>query len=53
MPNKAVGVRPVSRIEHPLAVGQDGLGLAELNHGGGKQADAGMTVLLVVPLEEI
>jgi hypothetical protein len=30
--------------EHRLAVGQDGLGLAEANHGGGEQADARMPI---------
>ena len=32
---------------------QDGLGLAEMNHGRGQQADAGVAMLLVVPVEEL
>ena len=43
----------VSGVEHHLAVGQDGLGVAEMNHGRGQQADAGVAMLLVVPLEKL
>ena len=43
-PDEAVWMRLVSGIEHRLAVGQDGLGLAEMNHGRGQQTDAGMAV---------
>jgi len=46
-------VRQVSGIQHHLAVGQDGRGLAEVNHGGGEQADAGMTMLFVIPGEKL
>ena len=52
-PDEAVRVRLVSPIEHQLAVGQDGLGFAEVNHGRGEQADAGMTMLFVIPLEKL
>jgi hypothetical protein len=37
----------------PLAVGQDGLGLSKVNHGRGEQADAGMTMLFVIPGEKL
>jgi len=46
-------VRLVSGIEHQLAALQHALGLAEVNHGRGQQADARMTVFLVVPREEL
>ena len=42
-----------SGVEHHLAVCKDGLGLAEINHARGQQADARVAVLLVVPLEEL
>ena len=43
----------VSGIEHRLAAGQDGLGLPEVHHGWGEQANAGVAMLVVVPLEEL
>ena len=43
----------VSGVEHHLAVGQDGLGFPEVHHGRGQQADAGVAVLFVVPLEKL
>ena len=36
MPNEAVRVRSVSGIEHHLALSQDVLGLAKMNHGRGE-----------------
>jgi hypothetical protein len=52
-PNEAVRVRLVSRVEHHLAASQDGLALAEMDHGPGQQADAGVAMLLVVPVKEL
>jgi hypothetical protein len=49
----AVRVRLVSGIEDQLAAPQDALGLAEVNHRRGQQADARVAVLLVVPLKEL
>ena len=46
-------MRLVGGVEHHLAVGQDSLGLTEMNHGRRQQADAGVAMLLVVPLEEL
>ena len=43
----------ISGIKHHLAVGQDGLALAEMDHGRGQQADAGVAMLLVVPVKEL
>ena len=43
----------ISGIEHDLAVGQDGLGLPEMDHGRSEQANAGMAVLFVVPPEKL
>src|SRR5215831_15057355 len=34
-------------------MGQDGLGLPEMNHSGGQQADAGVAVLFVIPREKL
>ena len=53
LPLFLVRVRLVSGIEHHLAVCQDGLGVAEMNHGRGQHADAGVAMLLVVPLKEL
>jgi len=46
-------VRLVGRVEHRLTVGQDGLGLTEMDHSRGQQGGAGVAVLFVVPLEEL
>ena len=46
-------MRQVSGIEHHLAVGQDGRGLSEVNHGRGEQADAGVAMVFVIPLEKL
>jgi hypothetical protein len=43
----------VSGIERDLPASQDAVGLAEVNHGRGEQADTGVAVLLVVPLKEL
>ena len=43
----------VGRIEHYLPPRHYGLGLTEVNHRGSEQADPGMTMLLVVPVEEL
>lgn len=43
----------VGRIEHYLAARHYGLGLPEVNHCRGEQADPGMTMLLVLPVEEL
>lgn len=43
----------IGGIEHHLAVGQDALGLPKVNHGRGQHADAGVAMLLVVPLEKL
>jgi len=40
------------RHQAPPDAGLDGLGLAEMNHGRGQQAHAGVAMLLVVPLEK-
>src|SRR5205823_6471089 len=50
---EAVGVRLVSGIEHHLALSQNRLGLAEMDHGRRQQGDARMAVLYVVRLEEL
>jgi hypothetical protein len=39
-------------VEHRLALGENGLGLAEVHHGRGEQTDAGVAMLVVVPREE-
>jgi hypothetical protein len=41
------------RIEHGLTVGQDYRAFAEVDHGWGQQANVGLAMLLVVPLEEL
>jgi hypothetical protein len=51
--DEAVRMRLVSGIEHGLALGQDGRGLPEMNHGRGEHSDAGVAVLFVVPLEKL
>ena len=43
----------VSGVEHHLTVGKDGLGLPKVHHGRGQQADAGVAMLVVVPLEKL
>jgi len=44
-PNEAVWVRLVCSIEHHLTPGQNRLRLAEVNHGRGQQADAGVAAI--------
>jgi hypothetical protein len=43
----------IGRIEHELPVSQYSLGLSEVNHRRGEQADPRVTMLLVVPVEEL
>src|ERR1051325_9904312 len=43
----------VGRIEHYLPPRHYSLGLTEVNHRRSEQADPGMTMLLVVPVEEL
>ena len=38
----------VGGIQHQLPIGQNSLGLTEINHG-----DAGVTMLVVIPMEEL
>ena len=46
-------MRLVCGVEHRLAAGRDGRCLAEVDHGRSEQTDAGMAMLLVVPVEEL
>jgi len=52
-PNETVRMGLVGRIEPYLPPRHYGLGLTEVNHRGSEQADPGMTMLLVVPVEEL
>ena len=50
--HEALRVKLVSNIEHILALPQDVFRLAIVNRGWRQQADARMTVLVVVPREK-
>lgn len=52
LPNEALGMGAESGIQDDLTMGQDVSGLTVVDHGGGHQAQAGMVVLMVVPLKE-
>jgi hypothetical protein len=51
-PDKAFGVLGISLVEGGLALGENGLGLPQVNHSGGEQAQGEMMMLLVVPGEK-
>jgi hypothetical protein len=43
----------IRRIEHQLPTPQYGLSVPKVNHLRGEQSDSGMTMFLVVPVEEL
>ena len=49
---ESFGVAGVGGVEDVLSVGPDGFGAAEVDVGGGVQADAGVAVVVVVVVEE-
>ena len=50
--DEAFGVSRVSRVEYQLTLVADEFGLAVMHHGWRQQADAGVTVIVVVPGKE-
>ncbi len=51
--DEAFGVGKVSGIQNTLAMSEDGWGLAMMKRGRREEADAGVVVLFVVPVEEV
>ena len=51
--DEALGSRGVGGVQDACAIGVDGVRLAVVDGGGGHQADPGVAVLLVVPVEEV
>ena len=50
--HEAFGVDEISGVEDLLALGDDDRGATVMKSGRGEEADAGMVVLFVVPVEE-
>ena len=52
MADESLGSRRVGGLQDALAVGVECLRLAVVDGGGGHQADPGVAVLVLVPVEE-